>query len=122
MQDKTKKIIAVAAGAVASAIAIVKAVPIIVGPKDIVDHFTELGFAEYMKYMGSFIILMVILFWIPKTHRIALLFLTAYFGGALSADISHHTPCYIILIILSLFWIAAYLRDKSTFVVPSEPK
>jgi hypothetical protein len=122
ISGKAKIRLTIIIGAIPSLMAIKTAVELIAGPKDLVDHFIELGFADYMKYLGSFIILIVALFWIPKTHKIALLLLTGYFGGALAADLSHHSPCYIIIVILSLFWIAAYLRDKSTFVVSSEPR
>jgi len=54
------------------------------------------------------------LFLYPRTIRIGFLLLTAYFGGAIAVEITHGT--FIVpAIILTLIWIAAYLRKPDIF-------
>src|SRR6478672_184352 len=92
----------------------------------LVQSFSEMGLAQYLKVFGCAELLLVLLFLYPGTMMIGFLLLTAYFGGAIAVEISHGT--FIIpSLILSIIWIAAFLRDPAIFrgnqdkkVIPSK--
>jgi hypothetical protein len=51
-----------------------------------------------------------ILFFIPRTHSLGVLLLTAYMGGAIVTHMQNDEPYYTQAIFLLVVWIAAYLR------------
>ena len=80
----------------------------------LVQSFSEMGLAQYLKVFGCAELLLASLFLYPRTMRIGFLLLTAYFGGAIAVEISHGT--FIVpSLILTLIWIAAYLRNPAIF-------
>jgi hypothetical protein len=73
-----------------------------------------MGLAQYLKAFACAELILALLFLHPGTMRIGFLLLTAYFGGAIAVEISHGT--FIIpSLILSIIWIAAFLRDPAIF-------
>jgi hypothetical protein len=80
----------------------------------LVRSFSEIGLARYLKVFGCAELLLVSLFLYPRMMRIGFLLLTAYFGGAIAVEMSHGT--FIVpSLILTLIWIAAYLRNPAIF-------
>jgi hypothetical protein len=59
------------------------------------------------------------LFVFPKTMKIGFLLLTCYFAGAIATELSHNMPLNAVPV-LTLIWIAAFLRDSSIFLPTRE--
>ena len=54
-----------------------------------------------------------ILFFIPRTHSLGVLLLSAYMGGAIVTHMQQDEPYYVQAIFLLVVWIAAYLRNPA---------
>ncbi|MCB2410818.1 DoxX family protein [Hymenobacter lucidus] len=82
---------------------------------------TTMGVADYRVGLGLMELLFTALFVYPKTMKLGLLLLTSYFAGAIATDISHgHSPAAAAMI-LTLVWIAAFVRDRSAFLPVATP-
>jgi len=77
--------------------------------------YSKTGMVQYLKVLGSAELIFLTLFLFPRTMRIGLLLLTAYFGGAMAVELSHGGYFMMPAIILAFLWIIAYLRDASLF-------
>jgi hypothetical protein len=82
----------------------------------VVESLTKVNMVENMTMLGLAEIVFAALYLYRPTGKIGLLLLTAYFGGAFAADLSHLMFNPAPLVILTLIWIGAYLRDKSAFL------
>lgn len=51
-----------------------------------------------------------ILFFIPRTHSLGVLLLTAYMGGAIVTHMQNDEPYFVQAIFLGVIWVASYLR------------
>ncbi len=80
----------------------------------LVQAFTVLGLANYLAVFGLAEITLAILFLYPPTMRIGFLLLTAYFGGAIATEMTHGGSI-VPVVILTIIWIAAYLRKPEIF-------
>src|ERR1017187_3458200 len=89
MSSKTKRIIAIVVAAIPSIMIIMSAVSKLAGVQTMIDHYNSIGIGSYVKLFGVCMLIMVALFWIPKTQKLGLLFLTGYLGGAMAAELSH---------------------------------
>jgi hypothetical protein len=88
----------------------------IAGIHPMVGHFTEMGFDPLLiKLLGMAEIIFSVLFLFTPTSKIGLLLLTAYFGGAMAAEIPFH-KIVAPLIPLVLVWVTAFIRQPSTFL------
>jgi DoxX-like family len=81
----------------------------------LVEVYTRTGLLEYMKILAVAELLFVAAFLIPRTMKLGFLLLTAYFGGAMAVELSHGNIFIFPAIILTLIWIAAFLRDPYIF-------
>jgi hypothetical protein len=80
----------------------------------LVQAFAEMGLGAYLKIFGATEILLAVLFLYPRTMKIGFLLLTAYFGGAIAVEVAHGSFIAPV-VILSVIWIAAYLRRPEIF-------
>lgn len=85
------------------------------GLKEAVDTLTKVGVGEYITLLGIMEIVFAGLFIYPATRKLGVLFLTAYFAGAMATDLSHGMPVINAAFTLTLVWIAAFLNDRSIF-------
>jgi len=81
----------------------------------LVEVFSRSGMLPYMKGLGIAELLFVSLFLWPRSLRIGFFLLTAYFGGAMAVELSQHIFFIMPAVILTLVWLAAWLRDDSLF-------
>jgi DoxX-like family len=81
----------------------------------LVEVFSKSGMLPYMKGLGIAELLFVSLFLWPRSLRIGFFLLTAYFGGAMAVELSQHIFFIMPAVILTLVWLAAWLRDGSLF-------
>ena len=87
----------------------------ITGYHPMLPHFTEMGLHPYVKLLGTLEIAFALLFGLSKTSKLGLLLLTAYFGGAMAAEIPYHMLVAPFMP-LALTWIAAFVRQPSLFI------
>lgn len=71
---------------------------------NLTDELTMIGIGE----LGS-----ALLFFIPKTHSLGVLLLSAYMGGAIVTHMQNDEPYITQSIMLVVIWIVAYLRDPA---------
>jgi len=88
----------------------------IAGIHPMLDHFITMGLnVTLVKVFGAAEVIFSLLFIYPRTAKMGLLLLTGYFGGAIAAEIPFHqvmTP----VMPLALIWIAAFVREPSSFL------
>jgi len=86
----------------------------------LVEIYSKIGLLPYLRILGLSEILFVALFLWPRTMKMGFFLLTGYFGGAMAVEWSHGNFFIVPGIILSIIWIAAYLRDASLFRLPKK--
>ena len=97
-------------------IVIVSGLMKITGIHPMLDHFITMGISPAMiKLLGAAEIIFTVLLMFPATAKIGLLLLTAYFGGAMAAEIPFG-QVMAPMIPLALVWIAAFVRAPSYFL------
>ncbi|UOQ51686.1 DoxX family protein [Hymenobacter cellulosivorans] len=90
------------------------------GAEEVRQGLTAAHMVEYMPVLGLMELIFTALFIYPKTMKLGLLLLTSYFAGAIAVDLSHAHTAVPAAVILSLVWIAAFVRDRSAFLPVSE--
>ena len=75
-------------------------------------HFVEMGIDDYMKLFGLAEIIFALLFLLPATSKIGLLFLTAYFGGAIAMELPYGMAAAP-AVPLALIWLTAFIHRPS---------
>lgn len=86
------------------------------------EHLIEMGLSTILiKLLGTGEIIFSLLFLFTPTSKIGLLLLTAYFGGAMAAEIPYHQVAAP-LVPLVLVWVAAFIRQRSAFLSPTVSK
>jgi hypothetical protein len=83
----------------------------------LVEIYSRIGLLPYLEILGITELVFLGLFLVPRTMKIGLLLLTGYYGGAMAAEMSHGTVFFMPAIILTIVWIAAYLKDASMFKI-----
>ena len=87
------------------------------GVHPMIGHFREIGLnPTLIKLLGTAEIIFSLLFLFTPTSRIGLLLLTAYFGGAIAAEIPYNQVAAP-LIPLVLIWLVAFVRQRSAFLI-----
>jgi hypothetical protein len=81
----------------------------------LVDIYSKIGLLSWLQALGAIELIFLTLFLLPRTMKLGFLLLTGYFGGAMAVELSHGSVFIAPGIILSVTWIAAYLRDASIF-------
>jgi len=76
-------------------------------------NFIKWGLEGKLPLIGAIELISAILFLIPRTSSLGVLLLTAHFGGAMATHLEHGEMPYIpvIAIIITLIWVANYLRN-----------
>lgn len=85
------------------------------GVQPLIEHFTQMGLVHYVKGFAAMELVFLGLFLFPRTMKVGLLLLTAYFGGAIAVELPYGQFMVAPVVLLSLVWIAAYLRNKFLF-------
>ena len=86
MTSKTKNIISIIIGVLASIMVLVSAFMKISGNAQMVTGLTVGGFGPYIKLFGIIEVISLILFFYPKTYKIGFYLLCCYLGGALATE------------------------------------
>ena len=115
MKNSIKKILKWTPTLAVSLMVITGASLSLMGNEQMVAASSKMGMLRYMDLLSSAEILFVLMFLYPQTMKFGCFFLTAYFGGAIAAEISHGNDFIAPAIILCLVWLGAYLREPSLF-------
>jgi sorbitol-specific phosphotransferase system component IIC len=82
----------------------------------VIEQMGMVGFAGgRLHFIAVLEILSALLFVNPKTRSFGLLMVSAYLGGAIAAHVGHNQLGFQPAIVLSLFWLATWLRHPETF-------
>ncbi|MFM7021671.1 MAG: DoxX family protein [Flavobacteriales bacterium] len=121
MKSKTTRIISHVLMGIPSLMLIMSAVMKLVGAQQVVGGLSKIGLGNYIVLLGLVELLSVILLWIPKTSNIGFFLVCSYLGGALSIELAGNQPPSA-AILLTVIWIAAFLRDRSLFLKTDNEK
>jgi hypothetical protein len=86
-----------------------------IAPPPMVAHYALLGLVPYMGALGISELILAALFVNRATSRMGFLLLTAYLGGAIATELPLGAAIIGPVIMLTLVWVAAYLRDAALF-------
>jgi hypothetical protein len=112
---KAKKIITIIFTVLAAFMPIMSGIVKLTQSKDIMEKMEKAGVAKYVIPLAMMELIFAALFLYPKTMKLGFILLSCYFAGAIATELSHGTDLNAILPIV-LVWIAAFLRDRSTFL------
>jgi hypothetical protein len=115
MKSKTKIMLKGVPSALITLIIVSGAIMKLTGAAPVADLFEKMNLLPYMKFLGLAECLFLLLFHWHSSRRIGLILLTGYYGGAMAVELTQGMIFYQPAMILSLIWIAAYLRDPSCF-------
>lgn len=116
MKNKSKIILSWTPPVVVALIIGLGAILKLAGLTQFVEVYSKIGLLLYMNILGIAELLFVALFLWHNSMKIGFLLLTGYFGGAMALELPHGTFFIIPGVILTLVWIAAYLRDASVLI------
>jgi hypothetical protein len=88
----------------------------LVGAENVVKQLTAAGVYQYIYALALAEIVFCALWLYPKTSRVGFFLLCSYFGGAIATDLHHLEVIVAPIVILSLIWVASYLRDSTLFL------
>lgn len=112
---KTTRIISIVLMALPSAMLLMSAIMKFTHAQPIVEGFTKSGLIGYLNLIAIIELLSLILFWIPKTHKVGFLLLCSYLGGAICMELAGgQFPTAAVF--LALIWIGVYLKNKAMFL------
>jgi hypothetical protein len=115
MKQKRKNILKWIPSLFAAAVITASAYMKLVAMPQLVEIYSRIGILDYMKILGVTELMLIIIFPVPRTMKIGFLLLTGYFGGAMAVELSHGNIFIFPALILTVIWIAAFIRDASIF-------
>ncbi len=83
---------------------------------EIVDAYVVMGLGDYIALIGVGEIITAILFLVPLTLPVGLLLQSAYWGGAIAANMIDDGSFVATAIILVVVWVTAFIRRPGLFV------
>jgi hypothetical protein len=86
------------------------------GATPVVENLTKLGVGSVIVPLGIAEIVFAIMYLIPQTMSLGFFLICSYFGGAIATDLSHGGSPVVPMVILTLFWLATYLRRPNWFL------
>lgn len=113
MKQKSKSIIKWTPTVIVSIIITFSGLMKLIALPQLVEIYARIGLLESMKILGAAELILVTIFILNRTMRLGFLLLTAWFGGAMAVELSHGSVFIFPAVILTILWIAAFLRDPS---------
>ena len=80
-------------------------------PEGLVESFTRWGLIDVLTPIAVGETLCAVLFLIPRTQSLGVLFLSAYLGAATMTHLSHNEPYAVPIVVLALLWLTGWLRN-----------
>ena len=116
MNARTKQIVTIAVTAVPALMVLLSGIMKLTGAPEVVAVLSKAGVGPYIPIPGTMELVFTALFIYPKTMKLGFILMTCYFAGAMAVDLSNQHPMQNAAMVLSLIWIAAFVRDKSIFL------
>ena len=114
---KTKKNIIIIATAIPSFLFIFSAICKLSRAPLFADAYAKAGITEFLTPLGLTVFFFLALFLYPKTFKVGFFLLCSYLGGAIVAHLTNGDKnIFDAVLSLTLFWISAFLREKSLFI------
>lgn len=88
----------------------------IVGVPEVAEKLGAAGFGPYLILLGVLELLIATLFIYYRTINIGFFLACSYFGGAIAVDLGLGENIVPPVAILTIYWIAAYLRKPTLFI------
>lgn len=95
--------------------AILSGIMKIAGSKKIVEMLNKVGVGKLTPVLGIAEILFAFLFIYPPTRNLGFILLVCYFSGALAIDLSHKTPVFPPIMLLTILFVAQYVNVPAFF-------
>ena len=115
MKVKTRKNISWILVVILSIIFLFSALGKIFGAEEVTNLFTMFGLSDWQLIIGIGLLVSTILFLVPTTFSLGVLFLSSFWGGAIVVHMIDKSSFASALIFLILVWITAYIRNPSMF-------
>ena len=87
----------------------------IAGSDKIVESLNKVGVGKFKLALGIAEIIFTLLFIYPPTRNLGFVLLVCYFSGALATDLSHKTPVFAPVMILTILFVAQYVNVPAFF-------
>lgn len=117
MTPKSRRIVNIAAIVIPSLLIAASAVGKLLALPAVVEKLATYGVGQYVLILGITELVCLVLFILPRTMKIGFLLSSCYFAGATATELSHGGMSIGPILPLILLWAAAYIRDKSVFLV-----
>ena len=82
-------------------------------PPEVMEPVQKWNLTDELTMIGIGELVSALLFFIPKTHSLGVLLLSAYMGGAIVTHMQNDEPYITQAILLVVIWMTAYLRDPA---------
>ena len=122
MNNNTKTILRWTPSGIITLLLVLSGVSKIAGQSPMMTHFKEMQLDNFTSLFGAMEIAFTLCFIFPRTMKAGLLLLTAYFGGAMAVELPYGAYVAAPLVLLTLIWIAAFVRGKNLFFTSTAAK
>ena len=112
-QSKARRITAWVLSTIITLLFIMSAVFKFLRPPEVMMPVEKWNLKDELMMIGIGELVSALLFFIPKTHSLGVLLLSAYMGGAIVTHMQNDEPYIVQSITLLVIWIIAYLRDPA---------
>ena len=112
-QSKARRITAWILSALITLMFTISAVAKFLRPPEVMIAVQKWNLTDELTMIGIGELVSALLFFIPKTHSLGVLLLSAYMGGAIVTHMQNDEPYIVQAITLLVIWIVAYLRDPA---------
>jgi len=109
-QSKARRIAAWVLTSLLSLLLVFSAVMKFLRPPEVMAAVEKWNLKDELILIGVTELVSAILFFIPRTHSIGVLLLSAYMGGAIVTHMQNDEPYIVQVIFLGVIWIVSYLR------------
>jgi uncharacterized membrane protein YphA (DoxX/SURF4 family) len=115
MNPKSKRIVTIVVTVLAAGMVILSGIMKLTQSAQVMETLSKVGVGPYAVMLGCMEIGFALLYLYPKTMKLGFILLSCYFAGALATELSHGTPFNAVMP-MTLIWISAFLRDRTTFL------
>jgi hypothetical protein len=122
MNNNTRTILKWIPSGIVSLMLLLSGTSKISGLSPMAAHFKEMQLEHFIGIFGAMEIIFAASFLYPKTMKVGLLLLTAYFGGAMAVELPYGVYVLAPMTILCLVWFSAFVRSKEIFFPKVDPK
>jgi len=109
-QSKARRIVAWILTSLITLLFIFSSVMKFLRPPEVIAAVEKWNLKDELFLIGAGELVSALLFFIPRTHSLGVLLLSAYMGGAIVTHMQNDEPYIVPAVFLLLIWVAGYLR------------